>query len=93
MSAAADSIRERMARREKIARDEIAAWMTVNDDLELWSAVDRALGTGYSQIDPEPGMGLHVRSRSGTCCGAFVRTRRRSTFIPGMKLPTRWRGA
>jgi hypothetical protein len=53
MSATADSVRERIARQDAFRRDEIAAYMEVETDLDLWSAVYVALDKSYHQIQSE----------------------------------------
>jgi hypothetical protein len=54
----AQSIRERSVRGDAFRRDEIVALMNIQDDLNLWSAIYRALDRSYAHIHPEPGMEL-----------------------------------
>lgn len=58
MSAIGDSIRDRIARRDSFRLAEIMAFMGVEDDLDVWSAVYEALSRSYDRIRPEPGMEL-----------------------------------
>ena len=64
MSATADSIRERLQRGDTFRRDEIVAFMKVEDDLDLWSAAYEVLAKGYHKIQPEAGMEMTCSSAS-----------------------------
>src|SRR6266478_5674948 len=53
---AADTIRNRIARRDRFSYNEIMAFIADESDLDVWAAVYQALGKGYYQIKPEPSM-------------------------------------
>lgn len=53
---AADRIRHRVAHGDRFTYREIAEFIADESDLDVWSAVYKALGAAHSRIKPEPGM-------------------------------------